>query len=55
MDGERFGESFSLTLGKKYDLSQISKVIVGGDGSGGLGAIEGNVDKLVACGMKKEV
>lgn len=33
MDGERFWEGFSLTLAKKYDLSQISKVIVGGDGA----------------------
>lgn len=33
MDGERFWEGFSLALAKKYDLSQISKVIVGGDGA----------------------
>jgi len=34
MDGDRFWEGFSLTLAKKYDLSRIGKVIVGGDGAG---------------------
>ena len=33
MSGERFWEGFSLTLAKEYDLSQIGKVIVGGDGA----------------------
>ena len=33
MDGKRFWEGFSLTLAKKYDLSRIDKVIVGGDGA----------------------
>ena len=31
MDGERFWEGFSLTLAKKYDLSQVGQVIVGSD------------------------
>ena len=33
MAGRRFWEGFSLTLAKKYDLSRIDKVIVGGDGA----------------------
>ena len=33
MDGDRFWEGFSLALAKKYDLSRIGKVIVGGDGA----------------------
>lgn len=33
MDGERFWEGFSLTLAKKYDLSQVGQVIVGSDGA----------------------
>ena len=33
MDGGRFWEAFSLALAKKYDLSQIGKVIIGGDGA----------------------
>lgn len=33
MGGERFWQGFSLTLAKKYDLSRIDKVIVGGDGA----------------------
>jgi len=33
MNGDRFWEGFSLSLAKKYDLSQIGKVIVGGDGA----------------------
>ena len=33
MSGGRFWEGFSLTLAKKYDLSQIGKIIVGGDGA----------------------
>jgi len=33
MSGDRFWQGFSLTLAKKYDLSQIGKVIVGGDGA----------------------
>jgi hypothetical protein len=33
MDGERFWEGFSLALAKKYDLSRVSKVIVGSDGA----------------------
>jgi len=33
MNGDRFWEGVSLSLAKKYDLSQISKVIVGGDGA----------------------
>jgi len=33
MSGDRFWEGFSLTLAKKYDLSQVDKVIVGGDGA----------------------
>jgi hypothetical protein len=33
MDGDRFWEGFSLTLAKKYDLSKVGKVIVGGDGA----------------------
>jgi len=31
MDGERFWEGFSIALSKKYDLSEIGKVIIGGD------------------------
>lgn len=34
MNGDRFWEGFSLILAKKYDLSQVGKVIVGGDGAG---------------------
>ena len=33
MNGDRFWEGFSLSLAKKYDLPQIGKVIVGGDGA----------------------
>jgi len=33
MDGERFWEGFSLALAKKYDLSRIGRVIIGGDGA----------------------
>jgi len=33
MDGDRFWEGFSLVLAKKYDMSRIGKVIVGGDGA----------------------
>ena len=33
MGGDRFWEGFSLALSKKYDLSQIGKVVVGGDGA----------------------
>lgn len=33
MNGDRFWEGFSLTLAKKYDLSRVGKVIVGGDGA----------------------
>lgn len=33
MDGDRFWEGFSLTLAKKYDLSKVGRVIVGGDGA----------------------
>jgi hypothetical protein len=33
MNGDRFWEGFSLSLAKKYDLSRIGKVIVGGDGA----------------------
>ncbi len=33
MSGDRFWEGFSLTLAKKYDLSQVGRVIVGGDGA----------------------
>ncbi len=33
MGGARFCEGLSLILAKKYDLSQIDKVIVGGDGA----------------------
>jgi len=33
MVGDRFWEGFSLVLSKKYDLSQIDKVVVGGDGA----------------------
>ena len=33
MDADRFWEGFSLALSKKYDLSRIGKVIVGGDGA----------------------
>jgi hypothetical protein len=33
MNGDRFWEGFSLTLAKKYDLSQVGRVIVGGDGA----------------------
>jgi len=33
MNGDRFREGFSLSLAKKYDLPQIDKVIVGGDGA----------------------
>jgi len=33
MNGGRFWEGFSLALAKKYDLSKVGKVIVGGDGA----------------------
>lgn len=33
MDGGRFWEGFSLTLARKYDLTKIGRVIVGGDGA----------------------
>ena len=33
MSGDRFWQGFSLSLTKKYDLSRIGKVIVGGDGA----------------------
>lgn len=33
MDGERFWEGFSLALAKKYDLSVIGHIVVGGDGA----------------------
>jgi hypothetical protein len=33
MDGDRFWEGFSLALAKKYDLSRVGKVVVGGDGA----------------------
>ena len=33
MNGHRVWEGFSLTLAKKYDLSRVGKVIVGGDGA----------------------
>jgi len=33
MDGDRFWEGFSLALAKKYDLSRVGRVIVGGDGA----------------------
>ena len=33
MDGERFWEGFSLVLSKKYDLSNIKHIVVGGDGA----------------------
>jgi hypothetical protein len=33
MDGDRFWEGFSLALAKKYDLSQVGEVVVGGDGA----------------------
>jgi len=33
MSGDRFWEGFSLALAKKYELSQIGKLIVGGDGA----------------------
>jgi len=33
MDGDRFWEGFSLALAKKYDLSKVGRVIVGGDGA----------------------
>jgi hypothetical protein len=33
MAGRRFWEGFSLTLAKKYNLTRIEKVIVGGDGA----------------------
>ena len=33
MSGGRFWEDFSFTLSKKYDLSQIGKIIVGNDGA----------------------
>ena len=32
-DGGRFWEGFSLVLNKKYDLSGIGRVVVGGDGA----------------------
>jgi len=33
MNGDRFWEGFSLALAKKYDLSRVGRVIVGGDGA----------------------
>ena len=33
MDGERFWDGFSLVLAKKYDLSSIKHIVVGGDGA----------------------
>ena len=33
MSGDRFWHGFSLRLAKKYDISRIGKVIVGGDGA----------------------
>jgi hypothetical protein len=33
MNGERFWDGFCLALAKKYDLSQVGKVIVNGDGA----------------------
>jgi hypothetical protein len=33
MNGDRFWDGFSLVLAKKYDLSQVGKVIVNGDGA----------------------
>lgn len=33
MDGERFWDGFSLALSKKYDLSSIKHIVVGGDGA----------------------
>jgi hypothetical protein len=33
MDGKRFWDGFSLALSKKYDLSSIKHVVVGGDGA----------------------
>lgn len=33
MDGDRFWEGFSLALAKKYEISQVSKIVVGGDGA----------------------
>ena len=32
MDGEKFWDTFSLRLAKRYDLAQIGQIIVGGDG-----------------------
>ena len=32
-DGERFWEGFTLVLNKKYDMSVIERVVVGGDGA----------------------
>lgn len=33
MDGERFWQGFSLTLAKRYDLSKVGRIVVGGDGA----------------------
>ena len=33
MDGEKFWDTFSLRLAKRYDLAQIGQIIVGGDGA----------------------
>ena len=33
MNGEHFWEGFSLALARKYDLSRIGRVVVGGDGA----------------------
>jgi hypothetical protein len=33
MDGDSFWEGFSLMLARKYDLSQVGKIIVGSDGA----------------------
>jgi len=33
MDGDRFWDGFSLKLAKKYDLSRVERLVVGGDGA----------------------
>jgi len=33
MDGDRFWDGFSLRLAKKYDLSRVERLVVGGDGA----------------------
>ncbi|MEM2960581.1 MAG: hypothetical protein QXU67_03140 [Candidatus Bathyarchaeia archaeon] len=45
MDGDSFGEGFSLALAKKYDLSKVGRVIVGGDG---VSWVKDGADFLVA-------